>query len=589
MPEPTRDASAPAATAFSPTRIGLAWGVHLFTAAGAVLAAIALVAIGDGDFRTAAMLMLATLVIDSADGTMARAVGVREVLPGFDGRRLDDIIDFLNYVIVPVVFMLAAGNLPHWSVGAFPILASCYGFSQVAAKTEDGFFLGFPSYWNFVALYAWGLGVAPAIGTVVVVILSIGVFVPLKYLPEHAATAATLVQRSPRHPVGRRIRHLPDRARASRSASPARTQPRLPRLLLRAVVVARAAQRVAVMSRTGVLLVNLGTPDSPSARDVRRYLRQFLSDPLVIDIPALPRWLLLNLVILPFRPRKSAAAYAQIWTDQGSPLKVYGESLRDGVAASLGDDFHVELAMRYAEPSIASAVSRAQAAGVTRCIVLPLFPQYSTAATKSATDAVEAAFATAGDAASVDVIGAFYDDPGFIEAFAGVTRQHLAAFRPDHVLFSYHGLPERQLRTLDPSGAHCLERADCCDAVTDANHLCYRAQCVATTRLLARELGLGQDAHSLSFQSRLGRTPWIQPYTDFVLPELAARGVKRLAIACPAFVADCLETLQEIAIRGRDQWLELGGEELSLVPSLNSNPVWVNAVGAMIRERADAR
>jgi len=178
--------SAPTARALatarpSPTRIGLAWGVHLFTALGAVVAAIALVAIGEGDLRTAALLMLAALVIDSVDGTMARAVGVREVLPGFDGRRLDDMVDFLNYVIVPVLFMLAAGSLPHWSVGAVPILASCYGFSQVAAKTGDNFFLGFPSYWNFVALYAWGLGVSPTIGTLVVVALSILVFVPLKY------------------------------------------------------------------------------------------------------------------------------------------------------------------------------------------------------------------------------------------------------------------------------------------------------------------------------------------------------------------------------------------------------------------------
>jgi len=190
MPEPakhadtaatTRTAVTTVTTVHSPTRIGLAWGVHLFTALGAALAAIALVAIGEGDFRTAAMLMLATLVIDSADGTMARAVGVKEVLPNFDGRRLDDIIDFLNYVIVPVVFMIAAGSLLHWSVGMLPILASCYGFSQVAAKTEDNFFLGFPSYWNFVALYAWALGVSAAVGTLVVVVLSILVFVPLKY------------------------------------------------------------------------------------------------------------------------------------------------------------------------------------------------------------------------------------------------------------------------------------------------------------------------------------------------------------------------------------------------------------------------
>jgi len=181
MPDPAYDAAATPAQGFPPGRVALAWGVHLFTALGAVAALVALVAIDAGDFRSAAMWMLAALVIDSADGTMARAVGVREVLPGFDGRRLDDIIDFLNYVLVPALFMVAAGSLPHWSVAAIPVLASCYGFSQVAAKTADHFFLGFPSYWNFVALYAWGLGVSPAVGTLAVVAFSIMVFVPLKY------------------------------------------------------------------------------------------------------------------------------------------------------------------------------------------------------------------------------------------------------------------------------------------------------------------------------------------------------------------------------------------------------------------------
>jgi ferrochelatase len=343
------------------------------------------------------------------------------------------------------------------------------------------------------------------------------------------------------------------------------------------------------MSRTGVLLVNLGTPDSPSTRDVRRYLREFLSDPLVIDIPAVPRWLLLNLVILPLRPRKSAAAYAKIWTDEGSPLRLHGDRLRDAVAAKLGDAFHVELAMRYREPAVAGAVERVAAAGVDRWIVLPLFPQYSSAATQSAVDCVQAALAKAGNEAPVDVIESFYDAPEFIGAFAAVARPQLDAFRPDHVLFSYHGLPERQIRALDASGAHCLANDRCCDAITEVNRRCYRAHCVATTRALARTLGLDDDAHSLSFQSRLGRTPWIQPYTDFVLPELAEAGVKRLAVMCPAFVADCLETLEEIAIRGREQWLELGGEELLLVPSLNSHPAWVDGVVAMIRARADAR
>jgi ferrochelatase len=334
---------------------------------------------------------------------------------------------------------------------------------------------------------------------------------------------------------------------------------------------------------TGVLLVNLGTPASPETRDVRRYLREFLSDPLVIDIPALPRWLILHCFILPFRPRKSAAAYRKIWTAEGSPLLIHGEHLRDGVARLLGEDYAVELAMRYGEPSIRGAVGRLASAGVARWVVLPLFPQYSAAATRSAVEEVAAELARAGNTAATQVLGAFYDDAGFLAAFGGVARRHLDAFRPDHVLFSYHGLPERQVQAADPTRAHCLASETCCDAVSDVNRDCYRAQCFATTRSLAQALGLASDEHSLSFQSRLGRTPWIQPYTDRVLPELAARGVKRLAVICPAFVADCLETLEEIAIRGREQWLELGGEALGLVPSLNAEPEWVEAVAAMVR------
>jgi ferrochelatase len=271
-----------------------------------------------------------------------------------------------------------------------------------------------------------------------------------------------------------------------------------------------------------------------------------------------------------------------IWTEQGSPLLLHGERLRDGVARVLGDHYAVELAMRYGAPSVRSAVERLASAGVERWVVLPLFPQYSGAATRSAVDEVRAELARAGNTTPVTVLGAFYDDPGFLAAFSGLARGHLDAFRPDHVLFSYHGLPERQIQRADASGAHCLASEACCDAIADVNRDCYRAQCFATTRSLAAALGLGPEAHSLSFQSRLGRTPWIRPYTDQVLPELAARGARRLAVMCPAFVADCLETLEEIAIRGREQWLELGGEAFALVPSLNAEPVWVDAVAAMV-------
>lgn len=334
---------------------------------------------------------------------------------------------------------------------------------------------------------------------------------------------------------------------------------------------------------TGVLLVNLGTPDSPRVPDVRRYLREFLSDPRVIDIHPAGRWLLLNLIILPFRPAKSAAAYQKVWTEEGSPLLVHSRNLTEGVRQALGPSHVVELAMRYGEPSIPSALARLVAAQPERIVVVPLFPQYSAAATGSAVERVYQVLGTGWNVPPASTVGAFYDDPGFLDAFVGVARRHLDAFRPDFVLFSYHGLPERHMRKSDTSGQHCLQSASCCDKIGEANRYCYRAHCYATTRSLAGALGLPADRHSVSFQSRLGRTPWIRPYTDLVLPDLARAGKKRLAIMCPAFVADCLETVEEIGIRAREQWKSLGGEELLLVPSLNAEPTWIEAVAALVR------
>jgi ferrochelatase len=333
----------------------------------------------------------------------------------------------------------------------------------------------------------------------------------------------------------------------------------------------------------GALLVNLGTPLSPRVSDVRRYLREFLGDPRVIDLPAPARRLLLEAVILPFRPRRSAEAYAKIWTPAGSPLLVNGRALQGGVAAALGDGFAVELGMRYGEPSIAGAVGRLRDAGVRRIAALPLFPQYSSAATGSALQALSDAVAGEPGLSAVVAREDFYDAPSFVASFAAVAAPQLARFRPDFVLFSYHGLPERQVRRSDPSGRHCLADDACCDAISERNARCYRAQCFASTRALAPALGLGAEAHATAFQSRLGRTPWIPPYTDRVLPELREGGVRRLAVLCPSFVADCLETLEEIGIRGRDQWRALGGEELLLVPSLNAEPTWIRTVADWIR------
>jgi len=333
----------------------------------------------------------------------------------------------------------------------------------------------------------------------------------------------------------------------------------------------------------GVLLVNLGSPEAPESGAVRHYLREFLSDPRVLDMNPVGRALLLYGVILPFRPAKSAEAYRKIWTEEGSPLLVHSRALAAEVRARLGGGWQVELAMRYGEPSVAGALDRLRAAAVDEIVVLPLYPQYAASSTGSS---LEAIFRLAGArwvVPSLQVVPPFHDDDGFLDAFVEVARPMLAAADYQHLLFSFHGLPERQVRKTDDSGRHCLASPTCCDALAAVNRNCYRAQCFATARALAARLGREEGSWSVSFQSRLGRTPWIQPYTDVVLPALAAAGKKRVAVKCPAFVADCLETLEEIGIRAREQFIAAGGELLTLVPSLNSSPRWVDAVVDLAR------
>jgi ferrochelatase len=339
---------------------------------------------------------------------------------------------------------------------------------------------------------------------------------------------------------------------------------------------------------TGLLLVNLGTPDEPTPSAVRRYLRQFLGDPRVLDMNAVGRWMLLNLIILPFRPKKSAHAYQQIWdARRGSPLLYHSRDLVAAVAEELGTAWHVALAMRYGNPSIASALEELATAQVDRVIVLPLFPQYASSSTGSALEAVMTEVARAWNVRPVEVVPAFHDDPGFLDAFAEVARPKLDELHPDHVLFSFHGLPERQVAKSDEHGG-CLATEGCCDAPGPRLAWCYRAQCYATARALAARLGLAEGTHSVAFQSRLGKVPWIRPYTDVTIDELAKKGVKRIAVVCPAFVADCLETLEEIGIRARAQWKAAGGEELALVPSLNAHPAWAKAVAAIARRHERA-
>lgn len=332
----------------------------------------------------------------------------------------------------------------------------------------------------------------------------------------------------------------------------------------------------------GVLLLQVGTPDSTDVRDVRRYLREFLSDPRVLDMPAPLRALLLNAVILPFRPRRSAEQYRKIWTEEGSPLLLHTEALAAALRDELGSGYLVKVAMRYQNPSIESALDDLTEAGCERIVIAPMFPQYSSAAYGSAVGRVHELTATRWNVPATSTIPPFYDRPGFVRSAAAVARPHLEDFRPDHVLFSYHGLPESHIRKSDPSGEWCLQQGDCCGAVGPQNRFCYRAQCHATTRGIAQELDLAVSALSTAFQSRLAGQKWIEPYTDASLEDLYRNGVRRLAVFTLSFVADCLETLEEIGIRLREQWLGLGGDDLLLVPCLNSDPAWASALARMV-------
>jgi ferrochelatase len=336
----------------------------------------------------------------------------------------------------------------------------------------------------------------------------------------------------------------------------------------------------------GVLVLQLGTPDSTEVRDVRRYLREFLSDPRVIDIPAPLRALLLNAVILPFRPRRSAEQYEKIWTDEGSPLLLNTELLAERLQDHLGDAYVVEVGMRYQSPPIATALTRLADSGCDRIVIAPMFPQYSSAAYGSAVAKALELVASDWNVPYTSTIPPFYDDPGFVSSVAEVAGPLLDDFEPDHVLFSYHGLPESQIRKSDSTGGWCLESDTCCDSIEAVNRFCYRAQSCATTRSVTAVMGLDVGTTSTSFQSRLAGQKWIEPYTDAVLEGLYRSGVRRLAVLTPSFVADCLETLEEIGIRLRAQWSSIGGEDLLLVPCVNATPGWVAALADMVRDQA---
>lgn len=333
----------------------------------------------------------------------------------------------------------------------------------------------------------------------------------------------------------------------------------------------------------GALLINLGTPDAPQTPEVRRYLREFLMDPRVIDIHPIARWFLVQGIIAPFRAPKSAKAYQKIWGPEGSPLMTHTLQLAAGVQAQLGDEYKVEVGMRYGKPSIPHALEKLAAHGVKEIRALPLYPQYAASSTGTAEDAVLGFIRGKKDFPEVRFIPPFFDHSGFIQSWVDIAGPLLEGFRPDHYLFSFHGLPERHILKEDISKKHCLQTPDCCERMVPANGMCYRAHCFQSAKGIAAALQIPRENFSIAFQSRLGRTPWIQPFTDLLIREFPDRGIRRLAVFCPSFVADCLETLEEIGIRGKSDFIAAGGEELLLIPSLNSNPTWTRTVAQMLR------
>jgi ferrochelatase len=330
-----------------------------------------------------------------------------------------------------------------------------------------------------------------------------------------------------------------------------------------------------------VLLVNLGSPDSPSVCDVRRYLGEFLMDGYVIDVPFLLRKLIVGGFILPFRPKRSAQTYRSIWTSAGSPLIVMSRRVHRLVADRL--DVPVELAMRYGNPSIRSTVERLVAGGAGRIFVVALYPHYAESTVRTSVEAVKRAVHEIGTDVALEFTRPYYDDPMYIDALAGSARGYLEKDY-DHLLISYHGLPERHLRKADPTGAHCLSTGDCCTRPSKAHATCYRHQVLRTTELLAERLAIPKDKYSVSFQSRLGRDKWLEPFTIAEARRLGASGVKRLLVICPAFVSDCLETLEEIGMGVRDEFLAAGGESFEMIPCMNDHVKWIDTLEYYCRQ-----
>ena len=336
--------------------------------------------------------------------------------------------------------------------------------------------------------------------------------------------------------------------------------------------------------KSAVLLANLGSPDSYEVGDVRNYLREFLMDERVIDIPNLLRTILVKGIIVPFRAPKSAAKYKTVWTENGSPLIHISKQVQAKLQSEL--QLPVELCMRYANPTPQVAFARLSQSNpdLEEVIFVPLYPHYAMSSYETAVEQVKKIHQDGKYSFRLKVISPFYNDQKYIQSLANSIKPFLE--KPfDHVLFSYHGIPERHVKKTDSTKTHCLMKADCCNLNSAAHRTCYRHQVMVTTQLTANALGLPKEKFSVSFQSRLGADAWLKPSTAKQLSLFPKQGIKKLVILCPAFVSDCLETLEEIQMEGRETFMETGGEEFTVIPCLNDRDEWIEALAELVKKK----
>lgn len=338
-------------------------------------------------------------------------------------------------------------------------------------------------------------------------------------------------------------------------------------------------------SKRGIVLMNLGSPDSTELKDVKRYLMEFLMDGRVIDYPYILRKILVGGIIVPFRTERSAAAYKTVWTKGGSPLIVITKQLQKLLQQQVEDP--VEIAMRYGNPSMKNAYDSLmkKVPGLQEVIAIPMYPHYAMSSYETAIEYAKEVYKKGKYPFELSFVKPYFDNTDYITAMKENIKPYLQQDY-DHILFSYHGIPRRHITKADITGSHCLKSENCCEVSSPAHAHCYRHQCLTTMKFITDELNIPSNKFSYSFQSRLGREEWLQPYTDFRLKEFPGEGVKKLLVVCPAFVSDCLETLQEIEMEGRHTFTEAGGETFTLIPCLNTHPLWILALKKWIEEFA---